>query len=130
MRTTTCECGCGCATKRARRFLQGHNAHARFVAQNTSPEFRARKWKGGRHKHDQGYVLVYVGRNHPMAKSNGYAYEHRLAMSEAIGRVLKPEEVVHHINGVRDDNRLENLILFESHEAHARHHAELERAAA
>lgn len=61
---------------------------------------------------DQGYVEVYVGSKHPMAKGDGRALEHRLVMSEKIGRPLRPNESVHHINGDKKDNRSENLQLW------------------
>lgn len=62
-----------------------------------------------------GYVLVKLPDN-PMAMTNGYVPEHRLVMAEHIGRPLMPYENVHHINGVRDDNRLENLELWNTYQ--------------
>ncbi len=54
-------------------------------------------------------VLV---RDHPRAGSNGYVFEHVLVMEELLGRHLVPGETVHHLNGIRDDNRPENLELW------------------
>jgi uncharacterized protein (DUF1330 family) len=72
---------------------------------------RANSWKGGRYTNDQGYVLVTV-RDHPYAqKHHGYVPEHRLVMEQQLGRYLTKGETVHHINGNRSDNRVENLQL-------------------
>jgi hypothetical protein len=78
-------------------------------------------WKGGRITDKHGYVLVWVP-GHPMTRGHGYIAEHRLVMAETLGRNLGPQEVVHHINGNRDDNRVENLQVFASQAQHIRHH--------
>ena len=64
-----------------------------------------------------GYILVYQP-DHPNARANGYVLEHRRVMADNIGRPLTDEEVVHHINGIRDDNRPENLELYRSNAEH------------
>lgn len=70
------------------------------------------KPRGKKVQTEEGYILVYCP-EHPNAnKNNGkYIYEHRLVMSNMLGRPLRPDEVVHHKNGVRSDNRPENLEL-------------------
>ena len=79
-------------------------------------------WKGGRTKNNQGYFFLYA-EGHPHAQpTTGRVAEHRLVMEKKIGRYLTPDEEVHHINGIRDDNRIENLQLMDGGE-HARLHA-------
>jgi len=70
---------------------------------------RSAYWKGGRVK-AAGYIKIWSP-NHPR-NVYGYVYEHRLIMEKHLGRFLNPKEVVHHINKITDDNRIENLKLF------------------
>lgn len=84
-------------------------------------------WKGGRRKTEDGYILVYSP-SHPFKTINNYVREHRLVMEKKIGRYLKPKEVVHHINEIRDDNREENLLLFPNMPAHIEHHRLLSKS--
>jgi len=72
-------------------------------------------WKGGQYHLASGYIRVKVDQKHQMysmTDCNGYVLEHRLVMAEHLGRPLKSHEHVHHRNGVRDDNRIENLELW------------------
>ncbi|MFI7072053.1 HNH endonuclease [Micromonospora sediminicola] len=70
-------------------------------------------WKGGVTL-IHGYRAVKVSRDDPLASmriDQGYVLEHRLVMARALGRPLGKHETVHHINGDKRDNRLENLQL-------------------
>ena len=76
-------------------------------------------WKGGKVKNGQGYFVIYSPGRY---KGHNYIPEHRLVIKKHLGRKLKPSEHVHHINGNRRDNRIENLILFSSGNEHIKYH--------
>lgn len=79
------------------------------------------QWKGGRYKNSEGYVIIYQP-DHPRSDSKGYVCEAYLIMEAKIKRFLKPAEIVHHRNGIRDDNRIENLRLFKTVGKHISYH--------
>lgn len=80
-----------------------HGNHARGPAHP--------RWKGGRIVASNGYVKVRVGKEHPLADPIGYAYEHLLVWVKAGNPKPESGESLHHKNGVKTDNRLENLEL-------------------
>jgi hypothetical protein len=69
-----------------------------------------------------GYVCVYI-------RGTGWKYEHRWVMEQLLGRDLRREEYVHHLNQRRDDNRPENLSLLDSR-SHGQLHRRIDRAKA
>jgi len=93
------------------------------------------RWAGGRYVMKTGYVTVWVSPDDPMSAMIGpgqnsrHVLEHRLVMARELGRPLRRREVVHHRNGVRSDNRIENLQLFPSQRAHRLWEAAIARAA-
>ena len=87
-----------CATKRAFKLgilnTTGKNNYA---------------WRGNKFEW-RGYVLVYSPK-HPRPSYGSRVFEHRLVMEKKLGRYLESHEIIHHLNGIRNDNRLENLSL-------------------
>jgi len=74
----------------------------------------SKRWKGGRIATRAGYVMVSVSPispYYPMTSNRNRLMAHRLVMAIHLGRCLEPWEVVHHRNGDKGDNRLENLEL-------------------
>lgn len=92
------------------------------------------QWKGGRHLM-RGYVMVMLDTLSPedralaesmVAKGHQYVLEHRLVMARVVGRPLLRAEKVHHLNGVKSDNRPENLTLSDN-AAHKMEHQAIVR---
>ena len=65
-------------------------------------------WKGG-HCLSKGYVLVHEP-NHPRADNHGYVREHVLIWEQFNNKPLPEGWIIHHLNGIRDDNRIVNLV--------------------
>ena len=79
-------------------------------------------WNGGRREcRADGYIQI-LKPDHPYATKEGYVFEHRLVMEEALKRFLTADEVVHHINGNKKDNSIENLMIFSSLRDHTTYH--------
>lgn len=82
-------------------------------------------WKGGSFKNAGGRVLVYA-KDHPyLNHMDGYVFRYRIEMEKHLGRILFPTEIVHHKNGIVDDDRIENLEITNRSDHINHHRAEL-----
>lgn len=79
-------------------------------------------WRGEKIIASNGYVLVFVGKEHHLADVRGYAYEHRIVAERMLGRKLEPGELVHHRNEIKSDNRPENLEVVKGNAEHFLRH--------
>ena len=82
---------------------------------------KGNSWKGGKFCDKDGYVFIHTGIYHKNKKKR-YVLEHRLIMEKHIGRKLKKNEVIHHIDGNPSNNNVSNLKLFSSHSEHMKLH--------
>ena len=74
-------------------------------------------WKGGKFLDGRGYVLIYTDK--------GYIPEHRLVIEKHLGRKLTSDETVHHIDFNKQNNKIDNLMLFPTKLSHTRFHQKL-----
>jgi len=94
------------------------------------------RWKGGRRKDSHGYTLIWLDATSPfikMVNNQNYILEHRLVMAKHLGRCLTSKEKIHH-KGIKypidsmenkQDNRIENLKLYNGHSEHLILHRKL-----
>lgn len=110
-------CACGCGTKV--KFRHG----ATWAKFSYGHQYRTAPKRTGEFRDKEGYVVIY----HPMVNNQRgrKVRRARFVMEQAIGRPLKADEQVHHINRIKDDDRIENLLLVTRDEHNAIHSAEV-----
>jgi hypothetical protein len=105
----------GTNDREVRKFLRRHGETREFSKAVVGERHYA--WKG-RTVDKDGYILVHV-KGHPNSrKHTHYIFEHRLVMEAHLGRLLERHEVVHHKDGNKQNNAIENLQLFQSNGEH------------
>lgn len=114
-RNTIIECSCGCKNVlvafdyhhwRYRKFKYGHNSRVKPTKGSLN-----RHWKGGRVKDRKGYILIYMPSHHFKNNKNRIR-EHRYVYELYNKCSLLPWADCHHINGIKTDNKPENLVAF------------------
>jgi HNH endonuclease len=97
-RLVPCQCKCGELIKEYTK----HGKKARFKYGHHLRKERNPNWIGGKHKSCEGYIRERIG-------NNEYYQQHRLIWELSNNCCLLPNILIHHKNGIKDDNRIENL---------------------
>src|SRR3990167_6874017 len=92
-----------------------------MLKRNEIGQFLKGSSRGGKFTTKDGYIYIYSP-THPNKVKGTYVLAHRLIMEKHLGRYLKPAETVHHLNKIRNDNRIENLLLFSTPGEHSAYH--------
>ena len=116
-----CKCGCGIEIKINNK---RKNKLVFFINHHNSKGSNHPMWNGGKRKDGYGYILVWKP-NHHHASMLGYVKEHRLVYEEYYKCCLLKWGHIHHINEIKDDNRIENLILL-SNSQHRKLHGKID----
>jgi len=108
-----CKCDCGKYTLSSSGDLASGEAKSCGCVRRYHSGSQHPQWRGGRTRHLNGYILL-LEPGHLNAFKRGYVFEHVKVMGGLLDRPLTKGETVHHKNGIRDDNRPENLELWAS----------------
>lgn len=130
-----CQCGCGKVitiikihhSRGIPKYIKGHCSRINNSMKGRFGELNP-NFKSGKYINHQGYIVVLVPAKERNKKENKYIFEHRLVIEKCIGKKIKSTEQVHHINGVKTDNRLENLELLGIGEHASKHQQELRKS--
>ena len=109
-RKITCTCGT-CRKCKRRDYARDYNLNYYYGLTRPKPRVTEHKPRRGK----EGYLEIWVAPDDPLAEMRnrrGLILHHRYVMAQHLGRVLQPNEDVHHKNGDRADNRLDNLELW------------------
>jgi len=97
----------------------------KFCSQKCSQNYhkgdKHNMWKDGVCMGSDGYILINSP-HHPYKDARNYVRQHRLVAEQHLKRFLSPKEVIHHINEIKNDNRLSNLYLFPTDKEHRAYH--------
>lgn len=107
----------------SRRGMEKSAETRKRISEGKKRHYNGMNGYGHTKKNTTGYIKAYAP-DHPRAYSDGYMLEHVMIMERVIGRYLNPNEVVHHINGDKTDNRVENLMLMDRSEHISMHQKE------
>jgi hypothetical protein len=126
-----CQCICGNKTTIIGSDLRSGNTKSCgcLRKETTSKNYTREKhydWKGGTRMKPDGYKLTLC-KNHPRADQSGYVLDNILVYESLLRNPLPDKAVIHHINGIRDDNRPENLLMFESNSKHLEFHRNIRK---
>jgi len=120
----TCRCKCDiCGKLFYRKAHWAERTKHQFCSQPCTRLYKSQevtgdgngRWIGGKQERWDGYFYIY---DIESKNVNKYTMEHRLVMEHFLGRKLKDTEIVHHKNRNRQDNKIENLQLFETQRDH------------
>jgi uncharacterized protein (DUF1330 family) len=114
-----CKCGCGQMVQIKRWTLHPSKTKTQYI-RGHQQWGNKRSWKTGEILQG-GYIVVHSP-NHPNKNISGYVRRARLIMEKYLGRYLTKNEIVHHINKNKNDDRIENLKLMTNSEHLSLHH--------